>query len=82
MSRDKKQFLDDLKKDIETLTPYKNNYSMSDILAIKEAYNNLAVYNNARSYCYSIKRFFSKKNYYDFIIVYKSTKWGCYIVTF
>lgn len=81
MSKDKTQFLKELKKDIETLTPYKNNYTMSDILAIKNVFNDLVMNNKANSFYYSVKRFFSKKRYSDFIIVIESNT-GFYRVTF
>lgn len=81
MNKDKKEFLKELKKDIETLTPYKNDYTMSDILAIKQVFNDLVINNKADSFYYSVKRFFSKKRYSDFIIVLESNT-GFYRVTF
>lgn len=69
MSKDRQQFLKELKNDIETLTPYKSGYSMSDILAIKYAFNDLVNNLKADSIYNAVKRFYSKKKYSNNIIV-------------
>lgn len=63
-------FFKTIKKDIEALTPYKNNYSMSDIWAIKSVYNDL-LKNNKSLYqiAGAVKRFYNNKKYNDNIIV-------------
>lgn len=66
----KEDFFKTLKKDIEALTPYKNNYTMSDISAIKCVYNDL-VLNGKSLYqiASAVKRFYNKKRYNHNIII-------------
>lgn len=67
---DKTTFLKQLKQDIDKLTPYKNNYSMSDIVGIKDTYNELVMYEKSLNiFGYNVKRFFDKKKYSDFLLI-------------
>lgn len=66
----KELFFKTVKKDIEDLTPYKNNYSMSDIWAIKSVYNDLITKGKSTSQIASaVKRFYKKKKYSNNIII-------------
>lgn len=80
MSKDRQQFLRELKIDIEGLTPYKSGYSMSDILAIKYAFNDLVNNLKAVTYCFNVMRFYDKKKYNNNIITFKHN--GFYVIMF
>ena len=70
---EKSLFLTQLKNDIESLKPYENGYTMSDIYFIKMVYNDLAKNGKSFNACaYAVKRFYDKKKYIKDIIVYEA----------